>query len=105
MPTRGSACIRGYRHVAEDQQDVGSELDISLAAADRVVDAREQLHAMRSSASRSRASTWSASPPAVSSTVCVSYPICGPYLSDVARVKYHEEVLCRSLRCRLGFIT
>jgi hypothetical protein len=34
-------------HVAEDQQDVGFQLDIGLASAGRMVDAREQLQAMR----------------------------------------------------------
>ena len=33
--------------VAEDQQDVGFQLDIGLAGAGRMVDAREQLQAMR----------------------------------------------------------
>jgi hypothetical protein len=48
MPTRGSACIRGAdARVAEDQQDVGFQLDIGLAGAGRMVDAREQLQAMR----------------------------------------------------------
>src|SRR5262249_9491697 len=48
--------------VAEDQQDVGFQLDIGLAGA---------------GASRSRASTWSASPLAVSSTMCVFCPLAG----------------------------
>ena len=33
--------------VAEDQQDVGFQLDIGLAGAGRMVDVREQLQAMR----------------------------------------------------------
>ena len=33
--------------VAEDQQDVGFQLDIGLAGAGRMVDTREQLQAMR----------------------------------------------------------
>jgi hypothetical protein len=48
-------------HIAEDQQDVGFQLDIGLAGAGRMVDAREQLQACASSASRSRASTCASS--------------------------------------------
>ena len=38
---------RADARVAEDQQDVGFQLDIGLASARRMVDAREQLQAMR----------------------------------------------------------
>jgi hypothetical protein len=49
MPTRGSACIRGVPTLTlpKIQQDVGIQLDIGLAGAGRMVDAREQLQAMR----------------------------------------------------------
>jgi hypothetical protein len=56
-------------------QNVWFQLDTGVAGAGHMVDTREELQAMCVEPSRGRASTWSASPVAVSSTICVIHPL------------------------------
>src|SRR5262245_20455866 len=80
MPTRGSACIRGVptRTLPKISRTSASSSTLALRAPAAWSMRANSCRPCASSASRSRASTWSASPLAVSSTTRAFYPIAAP---------------------------